>query len=246
MAVTPLNRRKIVKKVTKTPNRFQSHLYMRVSVSSITIIILTFFAFLRPPIEEWEVLIARPEEDGEVCRKKWKSVTSKRRRPDTSLPTDSRSSSSPAKVISICSSWTTEFTAEKSLKTFPSQRGKSLHLIQRVSHLEWDRAVCVFSSSKFREGGWNSAQVTNFQYTYHVFQSSYRLRIVQRAKEMNVKLTNGAAKAKKESTEWSWWKLLWFFICTTLRCLSTLALPLSRRFDCHRGSVLADLSRRIV
>ena len=33
MAVKPLSRRKIVKKITKTANRFQSHLYMRVSVS---------------------------------------------------------------------------------------------------------------------------------------------------------------------------------------------------------------------
>ena len=31
----------------------------------------------------------------------------------------------------------------------------------------------------------------------------YRLRIVKRAKELNVRLTNAQAKAKKESTEWA-------------------------------------------
>lgn len=32
-----------------------------------------------------------------------------------------------------------------------------------------------------------------------------RLRIVQRAKELNVRLTNAQAKSKKESTEWAFW-----------------------------------------
>ena len=36
MAPSPLNRRKITKKITKIPGRFQAHEYKRVNVSSIS------------------------------------------------------------------------------------------------------------------------------------------------------------------------------------------------------------------
>ena len=41
--------------------------------------------------------------------------------------------------------------------------------------------------------------------SYHFFFYVFRLRIVQRAKELNVRLTNAQAKSKKESTEWAFW-----------------------------------------
>ena len=54
MAVTPLNKRKIVKKIKKIPNRFQSHQWKRVNPVSHLIIFNTnpsLFYLIRIPTE---------------------------------------------------------------------------------------------------------------------------------------------------------------------------------------------------
>ena len=118
------------------------------------------------PTERSEVLIASWEEEWEVTRRKWKLVTSKIIRPDTCFQTASRSFWSPTRRTANSSSWTTELTAERSLKASASPRGK-------------------------------------YHFSPAHFYPSFRLRIVQRCKELNVRLTNAQAKAKKESTEWA-------------------------------------------
>ena len=160
-----MNRRKIVKKITRTPKRFQSDRFKRVNVSSAARRLFKVCSLT--PTEKWEVLIASPEEDSRELRRCLRSETSRKGRLDTLFPTDSRSCWSQTNRILNYSSWTTGSTAERSLRTSRLQRGKQ-----------------------------------TFSFLFAVF----RLRIVQRAKELNVRLTNAQAKAKKESAEWDSWR----------------------------------------
>jgi len=83
--------------------------------------------------------------------------------------------------------------------------------------------------------------------------SGKRLRIVARAKELNVRLTNAQAKAKKESTEWTWWAqhadYLYCFdsllnICQHAAILNDSTLPVfeSRRKLASSGVTLSSAS----
>ena len=121
-----MHRRKIVKKITKHPHRFQSDRFKRLNVGTLQFSLNLAFFYSQNLTELLEVLIARPEEDSEESLRSQRLVTSKIIKLDTSWLMDSRRCSSVMRRISNCSSWTTEFSAVKSPTTFQSERGKSI------------------------------------------------------------------------------------------------------------------------
>ena len=135
MAPRPLNRRKIVKKITKVPRRFQSHQFKRVN-------------------------------------------------PD-----------SHRKVRGIDCSTRRRFRGrQKEMKIGNKQDHKTRHVLPNGF-----KKMLISNESDIE-----MLLMNNRTYCGEIAQGisvGKRLRIVQRAKEMNVKLTNQNAKAKKESTE---------------------------------------------
>ena len=67
--------KKIVKKITHTPRRFQSHQWKRVNVSALIPSLNVFYSPI--PTDKLEVSIASPEEDIEVDKECQPLVTSK-------------------------------------------------------------------------------------------------------------------------------------------------------------------------
>lgn len=137
MAVQPLQKAKIIKKIKNHPNRFQSDRFMRVDVSVLLaqsglsvlyeaertrivnwieqVCLRFFFLVFRNPGESLEVLIAPYAEDSRVPSVCPRSVVSKPKPPDTCYPVDSGSFRSETRKTLNCCSWTTVLTAEKLL-----------------------------------------------------------------------------------------------------------------------------------
>ena len=145
MAVQPLQKTKIIKKVKKHANRFHSDRYFRVGVSvkpflqspvpqQLAIFMLTClpwffktnarFSSFRNPGELNVVLTPLSDVDTEVESEVQRSEESKTPKPDISLQVDSKSSWSETKKTWNCSSWTTAPTLQKSHKEFLPERGK--------------------------------------------------------------------------------------------------------------------------
>ena len=173
MAVQPLNKTKIIKKQKNHPNRFASDKYKRVGVSHS--FSHSELAFYRNPGELPTVLILESVVSSEATKPSPPLVMALIRRPATSCLMDSESYSLETRRTSNCCSWTTEFTAVRSPTLSPPRPGK---------HFLWLPFRPSFDS------------LTRFL-------PFFRKAIVQRAKELNVRLTNGTAKLKKQSNEWS-------------------------------------------
>merc|ERR1711939_1212370 len=135
MAVQPLNRRKIVKKITRTPRRFQSHQWKRVNPDS------------------------HRKVRGIDC------FTRRRMKGTQKMP-----------KIGSKQDHKTRHLLPNGFKKLLICNEKDLELL-----LMNNRTYCGEISQRIG--------------------ASKRLRIVQRAKELNVRLTNAQAKSKKESTE---------------------------------------------
>merc|ERR1711967_197578 len=137
MAVQPAKHKKIVKKITHTPKRFQSHQWKRVNPNS------------------------HRKVRGIDCftRRRFKGT---QKMPKIGSKQDAR----------------TRHLLPNGFKKFLINNEKDLELL-----LMNNRTYCGEISQRIGV--------------------SKRLRIVQRAKELNVRLTNAKAKAKKESTEWA-------------------------------------------
>ena len=175
MAVQPLNKTKIIKKQKNHPNRFASDKYKRVGVSHSFQLFHPELVFYRNPGEPPMVSILESVVSSEATKPSPKLVMALIRRHATSYLMDSESSSLETRRTSNCCWWTTEFTAVRSPPLSPARPGK---------HCFW-LPFCPFFDSLTR------------------FLPFCRKAIVQRAKELNVRLTNGTAKLKKQSNEWT-------------------------------------------
>ena len=174
MAVQPLNKTKIIKKQKNHPNRFASDKYKRVGVSHSFSCFIEL-AFYRNPGELPTVSILESVVSSEATKPSPPLVMALIRRPAMSCQMDSESSSSETRRTSNCCWWTTESTAVRSPTLSPPRPGK---------HRLW-LPFCPSFDSLTR------------------FLPFFRKAIVQRAKELNVRLTNGTAKLKKQSNEWT-------------------------------------------
>lgn len=138
----------------------------------------------RDPGESQEVWTLARDAASEERSEDQRSEESKIKRRDTSLPPAWRSSSSETKVKLNCSSWTTELTAARLPKTSQPLRGMWLH------HFDF---LCAQSIN----------HLYSFNHSHLMPSLCHRLAIVKRAKELNVRLTNGQAKLRKVSAEWA-------------------------------------------
>ena len=135
MAVQPLNRKKIVKKITKSPKRFQADRFKRLDITSHRMV------------------------RGIDC------FTRRRFRGSAKMP-----------KIGNKQDKSTRHTLPNGFKKMLIANESDIELL-----LMNNRTYCGEIAQNISVGK--------------------RLRIVQRAKELNVRLTNAQAKAKKESTE---------------------------------------------
>ena len=175
MAVQPLNKTKIIKKQKNHPNRFASDKYKRVGVSHS--FSHSELAFYRNPGELPTVLILESVVSSEATRPSPPLVMALIRRPATSCLMDSESCSSAMRRTSTFCSWTTEPTAERFPPPSQPRPGKNSFFRSLLF-------LCCVDP-------------------YRVPLCLCRKAIVQRAKELNVRLTNGTAKLKKQSNEWA-------------------------------------------
>ena len=134
MAVRPLNRRKIVKKIRKIPDRFQSDRFDRVSTSHRRVRGIDCFTRRRMRGHQKEMKVGSKQDHK------------------------------------------TRHYLANGFKKFLITQEADIDMLLMNNRVFCGEIAQNLSTAK-------------------------RLRIVQRAREMNVRLTNGQAKAKKESTE---------------------------------------------
>ena len=176
-----MKHKKIIKKIHKIPRRFQSHEYKRVKVSCVDASLRRWcfrkcdrnVLFCSLTITERSVVLIASLEE------EWRVLRKCQR--------------------SVASRTTRHVTCFQTVSRSSSSATRKI-----LKFSSWTIGPTAVKLTKPLDPKRGKSRVY-LLYVEHalIFIYCFRLRIVQRAKELSVRLTNGTAKSKKESAEWA-------------------------------------------